>query len=698
MDFNYLYTPIKSLYTDPKPLLPITLSLHSKTSKALGYACLALSFSLTTLQTATAETNIPPQQQEEVIIVQGSSEQAIRSSNTAISIKTKDAIERIQATQVEHISLQIPNVNFSQGSSRARYFQIRGIGEKSEFSANLNTPVAVQFDNLDLSTIGIIPSLFDAQKIEILKGPQFTQQGSNAIGGIINVVPAKPKAIPEYKILYEAASYDHERLGFVSTGSLSDEHTINYRLSVQHEKNDGYITNEYLNRKDTNNIDESLFRLQVDWTPSPSTYINTTLQHIDHDNGYDAFSLDNNYKTQSDAPGQDAQETWISTTTIRHELYNYLAIKHLLMYTESDQWYGYDADWINLDYHQYADEETDLYTRSRKALSYELNLQSLQPLNLTVHKDIPFQWVAGFFWLDESREQTRDFSFQFPALGYDLYESSHFSNYSTQRLALYADSKFQLEEKTHISLGGRWELVDTQFEGYEIEATPPEAADINENDNSDSFLSYKIAIDHLLNDQLSTYANMSHGYKFGGRNDNHLLAEDAQQYEDESARSFEAGAHWQITQALFTNLNLFHIQRKNIQYSSFSDLSASGEHYHYASYIANAYEGTNTGAEIEIHYLNPLFAVNASLGYLDTSITPVEGADARDQAHAPNLQYHLDISVFATSNITLNSSISGKDSFYFSDYTSSTEKSEPYMLWNLTATLAFHSTIDIGMG
>ena len=71
---------------------------------------------------------------------------------------------------LEEVLNQIPNVNFSSGASRGRFVQIRGIGERSQFSEPLNSSVGLIVDGVDLSGIGAAATLFDVEQVEVLRG------------------------------------------------------------------------------------------------------------------------------------------------------------------------------------------------------------------------------------------------------------------------------------------------------------------------------------------------------------------------------------------------------------------------------------------------------------------------------------------------------------------------------------------------
>jgi outer membrane receptor protein involved in Fe transport len=121
----------------------------------------------------------------------------IMETPNSISLISADNIAERNANFLTEVLASAPNLNYSSGASRGRYFQIRGIGERSQFVDPLNPGVGLMIDGIDYSTLGAAATMFDVEQVEVLRGPQGTLFGANALAGMINISSKAPTDNPE---------------------------------------------------------------------------------------------------------------------------------------------------------------------------------------------------------------------------------------------------------------------------------------------------------------------------------------------------------------------------------------------------------------------------------------------------------------------------------------------------------------------
>ena len=104
------------------------------------------------------------------------------------------------AAHFEDLLTLVPNMSASSGASRQRFFQIRGIGERSQFIEPVNPSVVLLQDGVDISGLGGALTSFDTAQIDILRGPQGAIMGAGALAGLISVETATPSAATELNV------------------------------------------------------------------------------------------------------------------------------------------------------------------------------------------------------------------------------------------------------------------------------------------------------------------------------------------------------------------------------------------------------------------------------------------------------------------------------------------------------------------
>jgi outer membrane receptor protein involved in Fe transport len=572
----------------------------------------------------------------------------------------------VSVNHLEEILGRAPNVNSSSGGSRAHFFQVRGIGERGQFSEPLNASVGLLVDGVDLSGIGTAATLSDVSQVEVFRGPQGTVFGANALAGLINVVT--PDVADEFtgSVDFGLGNYSAVDLGGVFSGPISDQ--VGFRISAHQYKDDGFTDNINLGRDDTDNHDETTIRGKLQGVLEQGSW-QIVFGSIDIDNGYDAFSLDNNRNTRSDEPGAETQDSQYLGFNLDLSLSEKIALDASLAYVDSDIDYGYDEDWTFTGFDVAGYSATDLYSRDVDTLTLDLRMLSRPGAGLASGA---VDWVVGFYALERQVDLTRQYTY----LANDFV-----SDFAVDRIAVYGEVSSQLAESLRLSVGLRVEEHSSNYSDSESVSFTPD----------DNLLGGRILLEKTLADENFLYASLTRGYKSGGFNTSGTLDADLRLFDPETLWNIELGYKGKLLdERLDLRAAVFRMQRRDVQTAtSVTRVRADGSS-EFIDFVGNAAEGVNQGLELEVVFqADDRLQVATSLGLLDTQFEDyIDGSgqnlDGRDQAQAPGYQFYIGGDYQLAQGWSLNVNVEGKDDYYFSD--SHAERSSSYELLNASLT------------
>ncbi len=588
--------------------------------------------------------------------------ESIQDKAQAISVLDEAIFERRSANHLEDIFSSAPNVNFASGSSRARFFQIRGIGIRSEYSNPVQPSVGLLIDGIDFSSIGTGATLYDMEQVEIYRGPQGTRFGANALAGMIYLESQEPSEELEGKITLGLGNYGHKELGGVISSGITDD--VSARFAIHNYKSDGFIENDFLGVDDTNNRDETTIRSKIDWQINDTAKLDVNLFHINIDSGFDAFSLDNTRHTLSDQPGSDKQISNALGLKYTQVFANSTTMQAMSSFSNSNTEYSYDEDWSFVgiapgwEYSSF-----DSYKHKKDDVNLEFRFLSGEKNKLF---NDTTQWVAGIYFNEFNDDLIRQYTYL---------ESDYSSSIKTQKAAIYAQFDTQLTSQWSTEFGLRHEsyLADySNSDGF----VEPQTQDMTGG---------KFLVKYQANENQNLYASINRGYKVGGFNVDSSLSDAARSYKPEYLINYELGfKHKLVDQQAWYRLAVFYMDRKDVQVNDYTLVTREDNSTAFIQSILNSDLGYSQGIELDSGWqLNEQIDLYANLGWLETQFdefTNNKGDDVpeRDLSHAPHYSYNLGLNYFFSDDLFLNLEVEGKDQYFFS--ANHNEQSDSYNL------------------
>ena len=283
---------------------------------------ISIAIAATLMSVAHASYAEESQDIERITITSSFNQQSLAQAPTSIAVIGEQQISDQAIQHFEEVISSVANLNFSGGTSRPKYLQIRGVGERSEYRGAPNASVGFIIDDIDLSGLGMAASMYDVEQVEVLRGPQGARFGANALAGLIYVKSKAPTQEAEHGIKTTFGHDDLINVAGYSSGAISDD--LTYRVSLEQHQQNGYRDNLYLNKDDTNGIDELSGKFKLHYTGIEDLTIDLTYIFADNDNGFDAWTLDNNgFDTLSDNPGVDNQKSHGSALKFSYEGFSF---------------------------------------------------------------------------------------------------------------------------------------------------------------------------------------------------------------------------------------------------------------------------------------------------------------------------------------------------------------------------------------
>ncbi len=200
--------------------------------------CLGLTAGLLTLVASMAhaqETEI-----EDVVVTATRMETPISMVGSSITVIDAEELEREQAREVIDVLRKVPGVSVTQTGSMGAYTNVYMRGMEGYHTlllvdgVELADPSRAQ-PSYDFGHLMV----GDIERIEVVRGPQSTLYGGDAIGGVINIITKKGKGKPKVSALAEIGSF---RTKDLRTSVRGSQNKVNYGASVTYLDSGGFST------------------------------------------------------------------------------------------------------------------------------------------------------------------------------------------------------------------------------------------------------------------------------------------------------------------------------------------------------------------------------------------------------------------------------------------------------------------------
>ncbi|MFN3214808.1 MAG: TonB-dependent receptor [Henriciella sp.] len=599
------------------------MGTHIK-STLLKSAC-AAGFALSVSQTALAQTGDDAAVDEDkrlgtVTVTAQFREQSLQEVPNAVTAFTAETIQDAGIRSTEDFIALTPNVTFDDSFTYLNSFVVvRGVTQIN----NADSPVAIIVDGVPQNNQKQFKMpLFDVEQIEVLKGPQGSLYGRNAIGGAINIVTAQPSNEVEGFVSAEAANGGGYRIQGGVSGPIVEDKLL-YRLSGSYYQTDGLIENAFLGQE-VDFVDQDLsVRGKLAYVPNDrfSLDLRAAYNEVEAGSSYDTIVnsvLNPTFRSGNDAnqifdptanlAGVTDAETTELTAKAEWDLGGATAT-YILGYTDLAEEYRADLDFSNA-------------TQGTFGPFGELGQGQNLDVELTSHElrfvspdDRAFRWLGGAYYLDTKRDLlTRgflDLNGQLSQFDDGVIIISRDEANENTAWALFGQVEFDLNDRATLQLGAR-------YDEDERNQTNPGTAGSDRSETFDSFQP-KVTLSYDLTPDVMAYATYSTGFRSGGFNAPGVVLT---RFDDETLTNYEVGLKSEFAdgRGVF-NAAAFMSQSDGFQFF-FVDVSTVSQ------IIANLDEVDIAGFDADVQFqATDDLTVYAGLGVTDSEIKSIGNTD-----------------------------------------------------------------------
>lgn len=361
----------------------------------------------------------------EVVVTAGRFEESMDEVGSSVSVINSEDIGETKAITVSDMLRTVPGVTVSQSGGLGGHTSVFIRGAESYHTLVMIDGVEVN-DPIDATRSYNWADLLldDIDRIEIVRGPQSALYGSDAIGGVVNVITKEGSGKPKIGTLLEGGSYSTFRESIYSSGGFEKG---NYSISLMHVSSDGFSSAKGGNEND--GYKNTTFSGKAGFDLFKNAELYGTWRYINSDNDldYDAFIDDPNYSAST--------SFFTGRAGLKHSIKEWWKHDISFSYVDMKRDYRNTPDVIILDDSKAWYDGTDL----KGEWQHTVELGEISTL------------VGG---VEYQEDQGKSFSRIISSYGDYVTE---FSKKALDTFGLYLQDTLRLWERLVINVGGRYE-------------------------------------------------------------------------------------------------------------------------------------------------------------------------------------------------------------------------------------------------
>lgn len=580
---------------------------------------------------------------------------------TSIQSFDRKAIDHGLYENTDELIRAVPNAHISQqrAGTGETNISMRGVGTTT---VNVDQTIGFYVDDIPVTSVSEFGlEYFDIDSIEVLRGPQGTLYGRNALGGVIHIKTAQPEHEQKAKLTTSYGSDNEKRFSVMANTPIISDKVLG-RFNFLHASRDERINSSVDGLDDIDDLhlnaargkllflpnDRLRLLVSADFLDSKQTtgigdFVTATKQGVNTlrpaviEKKSNGISLEGQYQFDN--------MKLVSLTSLRHhdqqgqgsrpETENYSPLNPMTVV-------------FNNDFTAALDQTT---------ITQEFRLESTD--------EQPLSWIAGIFLQRNDADRVSDI-INIPT---NLYERS-FADTKDRSIALFTDATYEVDPQFSVTAGIRasWDKkeLDYRHEGSFLPLFGANFAPNQTLNQKQSFndVSPRLVFEYKLTPDVNIYTKASRGYKTGGFN-TEFVALGTSSYGKESIWSYEAGIKSRLLDGrLEMDLNIFHMDWSDQQMLIF----ANG-----ISQVSNAEKSESKGMEFQVR-ARPVENVflSASLGYVDAKFTdtpPSLNVDGNQQPNTPewsaSITGQIEQQLFTNTLGFIRVDVSYQSSFYW---------------------------------